>query len=130
MKDIDQLPAGIPELRVAAMPADANAAGDIFGGWVMAQVDLAGSVAAMRRAHGRVVTVAVERLQFLRPVLVGDLVSCYARVIRVGRTSLSVAVEVFSERNPTAPESQRVAEAVVVYVAIDGNRRPRPVPAE
>jgi acyl-CoA thioesterase YciA len=88
-----------PTIRVLAMPTDTNAAGDIFGGWIMSQVDIAGSITAFRRARGRVVTVAVNSFEFHQPVFVGDLISCYAHVIRVGRTSLSVKVEVYAERN-------------------------------
>jgi len=98
-----RLPDGQPVLRVMPMPADVNAAGDIFGGWLMAQVDIAGGVAAMRRARGRVATVAVNSFQFKQPISVGDLVSFYADIIRVGHTSITVDVAVFSERHPAAP---------------------------
>ncbi len=121
------LPDRPPTLRVLAMPTDTNAAGDIFGGWIMSQVDIAGSVAAYRRAKGRVVTVAVNSFQFHQPVYVGDLVSCYAEVSRVGRTSLTVHVEVYAERNRQVEECIKVTEATLTYVAIDKNRKPRPV---
>ena len=88
-----------PAIRTIAMPADANASGDIFGGWMMSQMDLAGAVAAVRRAKGRIVTVAVEAMTFHRPVLIGDLVSCYAEVLRVGRTSLTVRIDAWVERH-------------------------------
>ncbi|RRQ20575.1 acyl-CoA thioesterase [Thiohalobacter thiocyanaticus] len=117
-----------PALRVVASPQDTNAAGDIFGGWIMAQVDVAGSVAAYRRAGGRVATVAVDSLQFHQPVLVGDLVSCYAEVVKVGNTSITVHVEVFVERDSRAGITRlKVTEANLVYVALDENGKPRPV---
>lgn len=117
-----------PATRVAAMPRDANAAGDIFGGWIMSQVDIAGSIAASRRARGRVVTVAVNEFQFHKPVFVGDLISCYADVVRVGNTSITVFVEVFVERGREQEECVKVTEATLTYVAVDDNRKPRPVP--
>lgn len=119
-----------PTLRVVARPVDTNAGGDIFGGWIMSQVDIAGSIAAYRLAKGRVVTVAVDSLQFHQPVLVGDLISCYAEVIQVGRTSISVQVEVFAERDQDGILHLKVTEAKLVYVAIDAQRRPRPVNQE
>jgi len=119
-----------PTIRVLAMPTDTNAAGDIFGGWIMAQVDMAGSVCAYRRAQGRVVTVAVNSFEFHQPVFVGDLISCYARVTRVGRTSITVQVEVYAERNRNGEECIRVTEATLTYVAVDEQRRPRSVSPE
>ncbi|MAT64603.1 MAG: acyl-CoA thioesterase [Gammaproteobacteria bacterium] len=117
-----------PALRVVATPQDTNAAGDIFGGWIMAQVDVAGSIAAYRRAGGRVATVAVDSLQFHQPVLVGDLVSCYAEVVKVGNTSITVHVEVFVERDSRAGITRlKVTEANLVYVALDERGKPRPV---
>jgi len=125
---VDRLPAGRqPTTRVLAMPTDTNAAGDIFGGWIMSQVDIAGSIAAYRRAGGRVVTVAVNSFQFHKPVFVGDLISCYAEVVRVGRTSLTVHVEVYAERSRGIEEAIRVTEAALTYVAVDQDRKPRPV---
>lgn len=124
------LPDREPSTRVLAMPADTNASGDIFGGWIMAQVDIAGAVAAYRRARGRVATVAVNSFQFHRPVFVGDLVSCYAEITKVGNTSLTVHVDVFAERDRGNHECVRVTEADLVYVAVDAERRPRPVPKE
>lgn len=124
----DRIPEGRqPTVRVLAMPTDTNAAGDIFGGWIMSQVDIAGSIAAYRRAGGRVVTVAVNSFQFHKPVFVGDLISCYAEVARVGRTSLTVRVEVYAERGRGIEEAIKVTEATLTYVAIDAERRPRPV---
>jgi acyl-CoA thioesterase YciA len=114
-------------IRVMAMPADTNASGDIFGGWLMSQVDIAGSIIARRRANGRIVTVAVDSFQFHQPVFVGDLVSCYARITRVGRTSLTVNVKAFAERQGAAHEIIQVTEADLTYVAVDELRRPRPV---
>lgn len=120
----------VPVMRVPATPLFANDGGDIFGGWLMAQVDIAGSVPAVQRARGRVVTVAVNSLRFLKPVFVGDMVSLYADLVRVGRTSLSVDIEVFADRNPTEPERVRVCEARLTYVAVDQNGRPQEVPPE
>ncbi|MBA4743422.1 MAG: acyl-CoA thioesterase [Azoarcus sp.] len=120
------LPVGcMPELRMMTMPADANPAGDVFGGWIMAQVDIAGSIPAHRLARGRVVTVAVNAFTFREPVSVGDLVSFYAEVVRVGRSSITVDVEVFAERDPSAPKVVKVTEATLTYVALDeeGNKR-------
>jgi acyl-CoA thioesterase YciA len=119
-----------PAIRVVAMPAYANAYGDIFGGWLISQVDLAGAMAAIRRARGRVVTVAMKEVEFHRPVLVGDLVSCYAEVTRVGNTSLTVAVEVYAERAGSDYACMKVTHATVVYVAVDERGKPRPVPPE
>jgi acyl-CoA thioesterase YciA len=119
-----------PTLRVVPMPADENQAGDIFGGWIMSQVDIAGSVAAVRVARGRVATVAVNSFQFKQPVLVGDLVSFYADVVRVGRTSITVNVEVYAQRRPEREEVVKVTEATLTYVAIDDKRQPRVVTAQ
>jgi acyl-CoA thioesterase YciA len=122
------LPAGKePTLRVVPMPKDANFTGDIFGGWIMAQVDIAGSVPAMRAAKGRVATVAVNSFQFRQPVLVGDLVSIYAEVVRVGRTSITVNVEVYAQRRPDEVECVKVTEATLTYVAVDDQRKSRVV---
>jgi acyl-CoA thioesterase YciA len=116
-------------LRVMPMPADANPNGDIFGGWIMAQVDLAGAVLPARIARGRIATVAVNQFLFKQPVSVGDLLSFYARVTRVGRTSVSVHVEVWAERNPADPQVVKVTEADLTYVAIDDRGQPRLLPA-
>jgi acyl-CoA thioesterase YciA len=114
-----------PTIRIIPMPADTNANGTIFGGWVMAQVDLAGSVPAAERAMGRVVTVAVNSFLFKEPVFVGDLVSFYAKVMKTGRTSITVDVEVYAQRHRFGSEVVKVTEAVLTYVAIDENHKPR-----
>src|SRR5215467_12104769 len=119
-----------PTLRVVPMPRDANQSGDIFGGWIMAQVDIAGSIVALRLAKGRVATVAVNSFLFKQPVFVGDLVSLYADVVRVGRTSITVNVEVYAQRRPEREEIVKVTEATLTYVAVDENRRPRVVSAQ
>ena len=114
-------------LRVMPMPADANGNGDIFGGWIMAQVDLAGAVLPARIAKGRIATVAVNEFVFKQPVSIGDLLSFYARVERVGRTSVTVNVEVYAERNPANLHVVKVTEANLTYVAIDRDGQPRPI---
>jgi len=116
-----------PAIRVLAMPADTNAAGDIFGGWLMSQVDIAGSIAAHRCAKGRVVTVAVNSFEFLKPVFVGDLISIFVEMVEVGTTSMQVEVVAFAERNRDSVISECVARARLTYVAIDENRKPRPL---
>ena len=115
-------------LKVIPMPADCNANGDIFGGWVMAQVDLAGSVLPARLAHGRIATVAVNQFVFKQPVRIGDLLSFYAHITRVGNTSITVQVEVFAERLGNQGQFVKVTEASLTYVAIDETGKPRPVP--
>jgi acyl-CoA thioesterase YciA len=115
-------------LRVMPMPADVNGNGDIFGGWLMAHVDLAGAVLPMRIAKGRIATVAVNQFVFKQPVSVGDLVSFYARVERIGNTSITVHVSVIAERNPANLQVVKVTEANLTYVAIDNDGKPRPVP--
>jgi acyl-CoA thioesterase YciA len=115
-------------LRVMPLPADVNANGDIFGGWIMAQVDLAGAVLPARIAKGRIATVAVKEFIFKQPVSLGDLLSFYARVTRIGTTSISVHVDVFAERNPANLHVVKVTEADLTYVAIDAQGQPRPVP--
>ena len=118
-----------PVLRIVPMPADTNAHGTIFGGWVMAQVDIAGSIPAWARAQGPVVTIAVNSFVFREPVFVGDLVSFYARVLKVGKTSITVDVEVFAQRSRTGTnDAVKVTEAQLTYVAVDERRQPRPVP--
>jgi len=117
-------------IRVMAMPADTNAAGDIFGGWLMSQVDIAGSIIARRRADGRTVTVAVDSFQFRQPVFVGDVISCYAKITRVGRTSMTINVKAFAERQQENHEILLVTEADLTYVAVDENRKPRALPPE
>jgi acyl-CoA thioesterase YciA len=127
MSDTD-LPIGEPVIRTIAMPADTNPAGDIFGGWLMSQMDLAGGSAAVRRAGGRVATVAVASMAFLRPVKVGDEVSLYTSIVGVGRSSIRVAVEAW--RRPPMGGMSKVTEAVFVFVALGADGRPRSVEAE
>ncbi len=117
-------------MRVMPRPADTNPNGDSFGGWLMAQVDMAGAVLPARIARGRIVTVAVNQFLFKQPVSVGDLLSFYARVERIGTTSVTVHVEVLAERNPANLQVVKVTEANLTYVAIDTNGRPRPIPKE
>jgi acyl-CoA thioesterase YciA len=126
---------GLPDegdltIRVMAMPADTNASGDIFGGWLMSQVDIAGSIVARRRAQGRIVTVAVDSFQFRNPVFVGDVISCYASITRIGKTSLTINVKAFAERQGKSHNNHLVTEADLTYVAVDDQRRPRPLPEE
>ena len=127
------LPEGQPVLRTVPMPADTNYAGDIFGGWIMSQVDMAGSIPAIRRARGRVATVAVNSFVFKHPVFVGDLVSFYADIVKIGRTSITVDVTVYAQRGVREGGEEiciKVTEAVLTYVAIDNNRKPRAVPQD
>ncbi len=112
-------------LRVMPMPADSNANGDIFGGWIMAQVDIAGSILPARLSRGRITTVAVNEFTFKQPVSIGDLLSFYATITRVGRTSITVHVEVFAERDPENLHIVKVTEANLTYVAIDREGKPR-----
>jgi acyl-CoA thioesterase YciA len=123
------LPSVEPALRTIAMPADANPNGDIFGGWVLSQMDLAGGSAASQRARGRVATVAITAMTFHLPVFVGDEVSCYATLAKVGRTSLAFHIETWARRHRNG-ERVQVTEGLFTYVAIGADRRPRPVPAE
>jgi acyl-CoA thioesterase YciA len=126
---MDRLPEGkVPALRVVPMPADANQNGDIFGGWIMSQVDIAGGTVAHSLARGRVATVAVKEFTFKQPVQIGDVVSFYVELERVGTTSITVTVEVYAERRPEDPEIVKVTEATLTYVAIDRDGRPRAVP--
>jgi acyl-CoA thioesterase YciA len=123
------LPHREPTIRVAAMPSDANYSGDMFGGWIMGQVDIAGSIPALHRARGRVVTVAVNSFVFKEPIFMGDIVSFYAEIIKVGRTSITVDVQVYAQRDPAQPICVKVTEAVLTYVAIGEDRKPRVLPA-
>lgn len=125
-----KLPERNPTMRVMPMPADLNQNGDVFGGWVMAQVDVAGAIPAMRRARGRVATVSVDSFIFKQPVSVGDIVSLYSEVVRIGKTSITVKVEVFAERNYADMVTVKVTEAQLTYVAIDLNGQKRDVPPE
>ncbi len=117
-------------MKVMPMPADANNNGDVFGGWIMAQVDLAGSVLPARISRGRITTVAVNEFIFKQPVSIGDLLSFYATVTRIGRTSVTVHVEVIAERNPANPHVVKVTEANLTYVAIDMQGKPREIPKD
>jgi len=116
-----------PSIRVLAMPADTNSAGDIFGGWLMSQIDIAGSVLGHRVTNGRVVTVAVNNFQFIKPVYVGDLVSIFTEVTRIGNTSLDIDIIAYAERKRQKEECDRVASAVFTYVALDNARKPRTI---
>jgi acyl-CoA thioesterase YciA len=118
-----------PALRAIAMPADANPNGDIFGGWLLSQMDLAGGSRAVRRARGRVATVAVTGMSFHLPVFIGDEVSCYAEIVKVGRTSITVKVESWARRGLTG-ERVKVTEGTFTYVAIGPDRKPRPLPPD
>ncbi len=126
--NLNSLPEGMPTLRVMPMPSDANIHGDVFGGWIMAQVDIAGALPAVRRANGRVGTVAVNSFVFKQPVFVGDLLSFYATIVKTGRTSITVNVEVYAERNRLQADTVKVTEATLTYVATDEDRRPRELP--
>jgi acyl-CoA thioesterase YciA len=116
-------------VRLLAMPADANAFGDVFGGWLMSQVDIAGSVVAVQVAEGRVATVAINAFRFVQPVLVGDLVTLYSRLLRIGRTSITVEVEAYSQREQDPGTVHRVATATLAYVAMDREGQRRLVPS-
>lgn len=127
------LPESDPILRLVPMPTDTNYAGDVFGGWIMAQVDLAGSLPAIRRARGRVATVAVNSFVFKQPVFVGDVVSFYATILKTGRTSITVDVAVYAQRGLRQGNEEiciKVTEAVLTYVAVDKHRKPRVLPGE
>ncbi len=133
MSDVSTTPVKLPKnrqpaLRVMPMPGDLNPAGDVFGGWIMSMVDIAGGIAAHYRARGRCATVAVNAFTFKQPVSVGDLVSFYADVVAVGRTSITVDVQVFAERNPESLFVVKVTEAKLTYVALDDHGHKRPVP--
>ena len=121
-------PAGMPVTRTVAMPADTNPSGDIFGGWIMSWMDVAGGIVASQRAAGRVATVAVEAMKFHLPVFVGDIVACHGEVVHIGRTSIGVRVEAWAERRLSG-EQVLVTEGVYTFVALGDDRKPRPVPA-
>ena len=122
------LPQREPTIRVVAMPSDANYTGDMFGGWLMGQVDIAGSIPALHRAKGRVATVAVNSFVFKQPIFIGDVVSFYTEIVKVGTTSITVNVEVYAQRDPAKPTCARVTEATLTYVAMGDDRKPRVVP--
>jgi len=129
MPDTTQQPEGEPLIRAIAMPADANPSGDIFGGWLMSQMDLAAANAASRRCRGRCATVAVDGMIFHEPVFIGDEVSLYCNILRVGRTSMTIRVDAW-RRSRTEVARHKVTEAVFTFVATDDDRKPRPVPPE
>lgn len=122
-------PNGTISLQTIAMPADTNWNGDIFGGWLMSQMDLAGAVAARKRAHGRITTIAVESMVFHHPVKIGDVISCYTVIERIGNTSMTIRIEVWETADPCRP-AVKLTEGVFTYVAIDEDGRPRAVPPE
>lgn len=122
------LPNQQPVLRMVAMPTDANVYGDVFGGWIMSQVDIAGSIPAVHRANGRVATIAVNAFLFKQPVFVGDLLSFYANITRTGTTSITVDVEVYAQRNRLNDDIVKVTEATLTYVATGEDRKPRALP--
>jgi acyl-CoA thioesterase YciA len=121
-------PKGELAIRTLAMPADTNPAGDIFGGWLISQMDIAGGVTASARAHGRVATIAVTGFTFHKPVLVGDLVCCYADIQKVGTTSITIGIEAWVLRRDESKDQIKVTEGVFTFVALDGDGKPRPVP--
>lgn len=126
MSDEVERPSGEPALRTIAMPADTNPAGDIFGGWLLSQMDLAAGVVARQRARGRTATVAIDSMVFHKPVLVGDLVTCYAEVQKVGKTSLTIQVSAWVNRDQTG-ELMQVTEGMFTFVAIGPDGKARPV---
>jgi acyl-CoA thioesterase YciA len=127
MSEMTRLPDRQPTLRMVTMQADCSYTGDVFGGWIMAQVDIAGSIPAVHLARGRVATVAVNSFHFKQPVFMGDIVSFYAQIDKVGHTSITVNVEVYVQRDPACPVCVKVTEAMLTYVAVDENRKPRAV---
>jgi acyl-CoA thioesterase YciA len=129
-KDADQgQPKGELTVRVVAMPADTNANGDIFGGWVLSQMDMAGGIAGVERAKGRVVTIKVDAMTFIRPVRIGDVLSVYTEVESIGRTSMKVHIEAWAKRF-LSHELEKVTDATFTFVAVDDNGRPRPIPRD
>jgi acyl-CoA thioesterase YciA len=122
-----ETPQGELSIRTVAMPADANPAGDIFGGWLLSQMDVAGGIISHRIALGRTATIAIDAMKFHLPVFIGDILCCYAAVARIGRTSIAVKVEAWAERRNSTVRV-KVTEGVFTYVAIDEQRRPRPLP--
>lgn len=129
MSESKELPVGEPAIRTIAMPGDANPAGDIFGGWLMAQMDLAAGNVAARRARGRCATVSVDRITFLRPVYIGDEVSLYASIVKVGRTSMNIEVQAW-RRSRDGEEQVKVTDATFVFVGLDQGGRPRVLPGD
>jgi acyl-CoA thioesterase YciA len=129
MAESNDLPDRDPALRVTPLPADVNIHGDVFGGWIMSQADIAGAIVAERTAQGRVVTVAVNEFVFKHRVAIGDLVSFYGEAVCVGTTSIAVEVEVYAQRRPEDVETYKVTEALITYVAVDQNGEKRKIPA-
>lgn len=123
---------GVLLLRTLAMPSDTNANGDIFGGWIMSQMDMGGAILAKEIAHGRVVTVAVERMNFIKPISVGDVVCCYGQCLKVGRSSIKIKVEVWVKKVASEPIGERycVTDAVFTFVAVDNHGKSRSIPRE
>jgi acyl-CoA thioesterase YciA len=126
---IDGQPRGELTVRISAMPADTNAYGDIFGGWVLSRMDQAGGIAGVERARGRVVTVAMDAMQFIRPMRVGDVLEVYTEVVGIGRTSMKIHVEAWARRFETHVQ-EKVTQAMFTFVAIDAAGKPRPIPKE
>jgi acyl-CoA thioesterase YciA len=129
MAEIEEKPRGALTVRISAMPADTNANGDIFGGWVLSRMDQAGGIAGVERARGRVVTIALDAMTFIRPVKVGDVLEVYAEVESVGRTSMKMHIEAWARRFQTHKQ-EKVTDATFTFVAIDDNGKPRPIPKE
>jgi acyl-CoA thioesterase YciA len=126
---VEERPKGELTVRVVAMPADTNANGDIFGGWVLSQMDMAGGIAGVERAKGRVVTIKVDAMTFIRPVRIGDVLSVYTEVDSIGRTSMKIHIEAWAKRF-LSHELEKVTDATFTFVAVDDNGRPRPIPRE
>ncbi len=129
MSDQSQTPLGDLVLRTLAMPADTNPAGDIFGGWLLAQMDIAGGIASKQRCKGRTATVAVDSMTFHQPVFVGDVLCCYGHIERIGSTSITIRVQAWVIREDDDKDRVKVTEGLFTFVAIDNNRRPRQIPA-
>ncbi|MBT5194279.1 MAG: acyl-CoA thioesterase [Rhodospirillaceae bacterium] len=121
-------PKGEAAIMTVAMPADANPMGDIFGGWLLSQMDIAGGVAASARAKGRTATIGIKEMEFHKPVKVGDRLTCYCDIVRIGRTSLTIAIEAWTTNHYHQTEPTKVTEGVFTYVALDDSGKPRPVP--
>lgn len=127
--DTPATPRGVISLQTIAMPSDTNWNGDIFGGWLVSQMDLAGAVAARRRSHGRITTIAIDGMVFHQPVKIGDVLSCYTEILRIGNTSMRIQVEVWETADPCRPP-KKVTGGQFTYVAIDEQGQPRPVPED
>ena len=121
-------PKGEAAIMTVAMPADANPMGDIFGGWLLSQMDIAGGVAASARAKGRTATIGIKEMEFHKPVKVGDRLTCYCDIVRIGRTSLTIAIEAWTTNHYHQTKPSKVTEGVFTFVALDDNGKPRPVP--